>query len=81
MNQQDEDKKMNKIIIHRPRFTLIELLVVIAIIAILAANGDKNPTVIVFPTLIVTFIAFTFAIFIAKVFEKLWKPQEVENND
>lgn len=37
MNQQDEDKKMNKIIIHRPRFTLIELLVVIAIIAILAA--------------------------------------------
>lgn len=27
MNQQNEDKKMNKIIIHRPRFTLIELLV------------------------------------------------------
>lgn len=51
------------------------------VIAILAANGDPNPTIIIVPTLIVTTIAFTFAIFISKVFEKIWKPQEVKNND
>ena len=56
-------------------------LIPATVIAILAASGDKNPTIIVFPTLIVTFIAFTFAIFVAKVFEKIWKPQEVERND
>ncbi len=56
-------------------------LVPATIIAILAACGDKNPTVIVLPTLVVTTIAFTFAILIAKVFEKIWKPQEVNTND
>lgn len=56
-------------------------LIPATVIAILAANGDKNPTVIVLPTLIVTTIAFTFAIFTAKVFEKLWTPQEVKTDD
>lgn len=56
-------------------------LVPATVIAILAANGDKNPTSIVLPTLIVTTIAFTFAIFIAKVFEKIWAPQEVKKDD
>lgn len=56
-------------------------LIPATIIAILAANGDQNPTIIVLPTLIVTTIAFTFAIFIVKVFEKIWKPQEVKTDD
>lgn len=56
-------------------------LIPATVIAILAANGDNNPTIIVLPTLIVTTIAFTFAIFIAKVFEKIWKPQEVKTDD
>ena len=56
-------------------------LVPAPVIAILADNGDKNPTSIVLPTLIVTVIAFTFAIFTAKVFEKIWKPQEIDIND
>lgn len=56
-------------------------LIPATIIAILAANGDKTPTVIVLPTLIVTTIAFAFAIFIAKVFEKIWTPQEAEISD
>ena len=51
------------------------------VIAILAANGDSNPTGIIFPTLIVTTIAFTFAIFTAKVFEKIWTPQRGNDND
>lgn len=56
-------------------------LIPATVIAILAANGDSNPTVIVLPTLIVTTIAFTFAIFAAKVLEKIWKPQEVKTDD
>ena len=56
-------------------------LVPATVLAVLAANGDKNPTSIVLPTLIVTAIAFTAAIFIAKVFEKIWKKQEIEEND
>lgn len=56
-------------------------LIPATIIAILAANGDKTPTVIVLPTLIVTTIAFAFAIFVAKVFEKIWTPQEAEISD
>lgn len=56
-------------------------LIPATVIAILAANGDNNPTIIVLPTLIVTTIAFTFAIFTAKVFEKIWTPQEVKTDD
>ena len=56
-------------------------LIPATVIAILAASGDTNPTVIVFPTLIVTTISFTFAIFTAKVLEKIWQPQEVNNDD
>ena len=59
-------------------------LIPATVIAILAAHGDKNPTIIVLPTLLVTIIAFTFAIFTAKVFEKIWTTQttqEAQNND
>ncbi len=53
-------------------------LVPATVIAILAANGDKNPTVVVLPTLIVTTIAFVSALVIVKVLEKLWTPQIAE---
>lgn len=50
-------------------------LVPATVIAVLAACGAKNPTEIVFPTLIVTSVAFVFAIFIVKVLEKFWPSQ------
>ena len=46
------------------------------IIAILAANGFKNPEVIILPTLIVTCIAFLSSILFAKLMQKIFKPQE-----
>ena len=50
------------------------------VIAVLIGVGYKNPTEIIAPTLIVTSIAFISAIILAKVFQKLWKPQ-TENTD
>ena len=47
------------------------------VIAVLAACGEKNPAVIILPTLIVTTITFVFAIVIVKVLEKVWAPQEI----
>ncbi len=41
------------------------------VIAILSANGMKNPSIIILPTLITTTIAFLSAIFFAKVFQKI----------
>ena len=54
------------------------------VIAVLAGIGYKNPTEIIVPTLIVTSIAFLSAIIIAKLLQKVWKPQVTEqevNND
>ena len=45
------------------------------VIAVLAGIGYKNPSEIIIPTLIVTSIAFLSAIVIAKIFQKVWKPQ------
>ena len=61
-------------------------LIPVTVIGILAAAGASNPTEIIIPTLVVTTISFFVAILIAKIFEKLWKPQaeqkfEKENND
>ena len=50
-------------------------LIPATVIAVLIGTGYKNPTEIIAPTLLVTSIAFISAIFIAKLFEKLWKPQ------
>lgn len=50
------------------------------VIAVLAACGEKNPAVIILPTLIVTTITFVFAIVIVKVLEKFWTPQEIGVN-
>jgi spore maturation protein A len=45
------------------------------VIAVLIGIGYKNPTEIIAPTLLVTTIAFVCAIFMAKIFQKLWTPQ------
>jgi len=42
------------------------------VLAVVTAKGMKNPTQIVFPTLIVTSIAFVSAIIFAKILEKVW---------
>lgn len=46
-------------------------LVPTTVLAILVGIGYKNPTEIIAPTLLVTTIAFTFAIIISKIFQKL----------
>ena len=51
-------------------------LIPATVIAILAANGCKNPTEIIIPTLIVTGTAFVSAIIIAKLFKKIFTPQQ-----
>ena len=51
-------------------------LVPATVIAVLVANGSKNATEIVFPTLIVTTITFVSAIIIVKVLEKFSPPQK-----
>lgn len=58
-------------------------LIPATVIAILAANGAKNPTEIIVPTLIVTSCAFTCAVIAARLCAKLCKPQSIEvvNND
>ena len=49
-----------------------------SVIAILAACGSDDPTEIIAPALIVTTISFVSAILIAKIFQKVWKPQQSE---
>ena len=54
-------------------------LIPVTVIGILASMGANNPTEIIIPTLMVTTISFTVAILIAKIFEKIWKPQQNKN--
>lgn len=56
-------------------------LVPASVVAVLAANGAKNPTEIVFPTLIVTTISFLSAIIIAKILEKIMPAQNTKNTE
>ena len=49
------------------------------VIAVLVACGEKNPAVIILPTLIVTTITFVSAIIIVKILEKFWHPQKTED--
>ena len=53
-------------------------LIPATIIAILAANGFKNPQVIILPTFIVTLTAFVSSILFAKLMQKIYKKQEKE---
>lgn len=51
------------------------------VIGILVGVGYPNPTQIIAPTLFVTAIAFTFAILMAKIFQKIWKPQTINESE
>ncbi len=51
-------------------------LIPATVIAVLVGIGYKNPTSIIAPTLLVTSISFMTAIILAKIFQKLWKPQK-----
>lgn len=51
-------------------------LIPATVIAILAANGCKNPTSIIFPTLIVTSTAFIIAIISANILKNIFPPQQ-----
>ena len=54
-------------------------LIPATVFAVLIGIGYKNSTEIIAPTLLVTTIAFVSAIILAKIFEKLWKPQVDES--
>ena len=56
-------------------------LIPATVLAILAANGCKNPTEIIVPTLIVTSVAFVSAIVMARLFQTVFPPQKVEMED
>lgn len=56
-------------------------LIPITVIGILVATGSDNPSEIIIPTFIVTTISFLVAIFIAKIFEKIWIPQKVKRTE
>ena len=59
-------------------------LVPTTVLAILVGIGYKNPTEIIAPTMLVTCIAFTFAIVLSKIMQKVWKeqtPYQVQNNE
>lgn len=50
-------------------------LIPATVIGILAGVGYPNPTSIIAPVLLVTTLAFTFAIICAKILQKIWTPQ------
>ena len=56
-------------------------LIPATVIAILIGIGYKNPTEIIAPTLLVTSIAFISAIILAKLFQKLWSPQQENSKE
>lgn len=51
-------------------------LIPATVIAVLIGVGYKNPTSIIAPTLLVTGLTFICSILLAKIFQKIWKPQE-----
>ena len=50
-------------------------LIPTTVLAVLVGIGYKNPTEIIAPTLLVTIIAFTFAVVLSKILQKFWKGQ------
>lgn len=56
-------------------------LIPTTVLAVLVGIGYKNPTAIIAPTLLVTFIAFCFAIILSKIFQKFWSPQLKSNKE
>lgn len=55
-------------------------LIPTTVLAVLVGIGYKKPTEIIAPTLLVTIIAFTFAIILSKVLQKVWKGQMITQN-
>lgn len=53
-------------------------LIPTTVLAVLVGIGYKNPTEIIAPTMLVTCIAFTFAIIFSKIMQRLWKAQETK---
>jgi len=53
-------------------------LIPATVIAVLVGIGYKNPTEIIAPTLIVTSTTFLTAVFVAKLFQKFFSPQQAE---
>ena len=54
-------------------------LIPTTVLAVLVGIGYKNPTEIIAPTLLVTIIAFTFAVVLSKILQKVWKGQIATN--
>ncbi len=54
-------------------------LIPTTVLAVLVSIGYKNPTEIIAPTLLVTCIAFIFAVVLSKVLQKVWKGQILNN--
>lgn len=52
-------------------------LIPTTVLAVLVGIGYKNPTEIIAPTLLVTCIAFTFAVVLSKILQKVWKGQMI----
>lgn len=55
-------------------------LIPTTVLAVLIGIGYKNPTEIIAPTLLVTIIAFTFAVILSKILQKVWKEQVYNPN-
>ena len=53
-------------------------LIPTTVLAVLVGIGYKNPTEIIIPTLLVTMIAFVFAIILSKIFQIFWSVQTVQ---
>jgi len=56
-------------------------LIPATVIGILAGVGYPNPTSIIAPVLLVTTLAFTFAIISAKIFQRIWPAQVATNTE
>ena len=55
-------------------------LIPTTVLAVLISIGYKNPTEIIAPTLLVTIIAFTFAVVLSKVLQRIWKGQTINSS-
>ena len=75
-HNKDKSSASNSMCIFLAMSTAGFQLVPATVIAVLIGIGYKNPTSIIAPTLLVTTIAFTCAIIMAKIFQKFWKQQD-----
>ena len=56
-------------------------LIPATVLAVLVGVGYNNPAQIIAPTLLVTSISFVSAIIMAKIFQKIWKPQDIKGGE